>query len=180
MTATGIGPANSAMSSAEPARRECVDALVRQRRDLRRKLFDPTRDEGAIDEIAQPRVLGRLELQHRMALERVEGLKMRLRARGQPSSARLITCRICRPKRRSRRARKRRRGGRSTRSHIPPRRMRARFADRCVGGIGIAEETGVARIEANAAARGVDGRTHGPAFMSLLRIDGSHDCKRGP
>ena len=79
MTATGTGPANSAMSSAEPRSRESVDLLVRQRRDLRLKLFDAARDEGAVDETAQPRVLGRLELEDRMALERVERLKMRLR-----------------------------------------------------------------------------------------------------
>ena len=32
------------------------------------------------------------------------------------------------------------------------------FADRGVGGIGIVEEIGVARVQANAAPRGVDGR----------------------
>ena len=59
--------------------RERVDPLVRQRGDPGPELFDPARDEGAIDEVAQPRVLGRLELEDRMALERVERLKMRLR-----------------------------------------------------------------------------------------------------
>ena len=70
---------------------ERVDPLMRQSLDLRSELFDPARDEGAVDEVAQPCVLRRLELQHRMALERVERLKMRSSTGGQPSASRLIT-----------------------------------------------------------------------------------------
>ena len=51
---------------------------MRQRRDLRPELFDAARDEGAVDEIAQPRVLGRLELQDRMPSSASNGSKMRL------------------------------------------------------------------------------------------------------
>ena len=82
---------------------KCVDPLVRQRRDLRREFFDAARDEGAIDEAPKPRVLGRLELQDRMALKRVERLKMRLRL-GPAQFRATHHVQNCRPKRRSRRS----------------------------------------------------------------------------
>ena len=82
--------------------RESVDPLMRERGDGGRELLDLARDEGAVDEGAQPRVLGRLEFEQRVALERVEGREMRLSARASRVASRLITCRICRPKRRSR------------------------------------------------------------------------------
>ena len=153
MTATGMGPANSAMSSAEPFCGKRVDPLVRQRRDLRREFFDAARDEGAIDEAPEPRVLGRLELQDRMALERVERLKMRLwlgpaqlrathHVQNLPAEAAI--------------AQKRGyvgMGSEAPEAVILPEECRRGFADRGVGAIGIAEEIGVARVEANAAAR---------------------------
>ena len=85
MTATGMGVGELGDELGRAGSRERVDPLVRQRRDLRRELFDAARDEGAVDEVAQPRVLGRLELQDRMPLERVERLKMRLAARASPA-----------------------------------------------------------------------------------------------
>ena len=56
---------------------ECVDPLVRQRGDGGLKLLDLARDEGAVDEASEARVLGRLHFEDRMALERVEGGEMR-------------------------------------------------------------------------------------------------------
>ena len=100
MTATGIGVANSARRSASPSRKS-VDPLMRERGNRRRELFDLTRDEGAVDKGAKPRVLRRLKLEDGVALQRVEGREMRLGLRPAECS-RLITCRICRPKRRSR------------------------------------------------------------------------------
>ena len=50
-------------------RLEPVDQLVGQSVDARRKAFDLPRYEGAIDEIAQARVLGRLEFEQRMAFD---------------------------------------------------------------------------------------------------------------
>ena len=127
MTATGMGPANSAMSSAEPVRanasiRSCANAAI-----WGRKFFDATRDEGAIDEIAQPRVLGRLELQDRVALERIEGLKMRRGLRPGELRATYHVQDLPAKAAIAQQGRKRRRGGRSTRSHTPPRRKRAPF-----------------------------------------------------
>ena len=46
-----------------PLRRESVDQLMRERLDPRRQPFDLTRNEGAIDQAAQPGVLGRFQLQ---------------------------------------------------------------------------------------------------------------------
>ena len=51
---------------------ENVDSLMREASDPRRERLDPARDEGAVDETPQPCVLGRLELENRMAFDRVE------------------------------------------------------------------------------------------------------------
>ncbi len=49
-----------------------VDPLVRQLGDAGRELLDLARNEGAVDESPEPGVLGRLQFEKRMALERVE------------------------------------------------------------------------------------------------------------
>ncbi|RDJ94128.1 hypothetical protein B4Q13_16920 [Lacticaseibacillus rhamnosus] len=43
--------------------------LTMRRGDARRQTLDMARDEGAVDEIAQQRVLGRRELEQRMTLD---------------------------------------------------------------------------------------------------------------
>ena len=54
------------------ALRKAVDQVVGQRLDARPQPLDLPRDEGAVDQRAQPRVDGRLELQHGIGLDRVE------------------------------------------------------------------------------------------------------------
>ncbi len=60
----------------EFARGQGVDQGVRQRGDLGLERGDPARGEGAQDERAQPRVARRFQFQHRMRLDRVEGLQV--------------------------------------------------------------------------------------------------------
>ena len=55
--------------STEPRAANRVDPLMRQRGDPGLEALDLPRNEGAIDERAQSRVLGRLEFEQRMALE---------------------------------------------------------------------------------------------------------------
>ena len=123
ITATGMGLANSATRSAERIARKSRSAHAPAFRSAVRA-FDPARDEGAIDEVAQASVLGRLELEHRMALERIERLKMRSRlAPTPPDSTDALSARTG-----GRAAAPRhRRSARSTRSRSPPRRTPARL-----------------------------------------------------
>jgi len=58
-----------------------VDPLMRKARYVWREFLNLTRHERAIDERPEPCVLGRLEFQKRIALQRVEGLKMAFRRR---------------------------------------------------------------------------------------------------
>ena len=83
---------------------EAVDDLVGQPLDARPQLLDMARDEGPVDQRAQPRVRRRLERQQRIFLGQVEGGRVRLGG-AQPSSSRVATWRISRPKRLSRAAR---------------------------------------------------------------------------
>ncbi len=62
--------------------RKFVDQFVCQRLDAGPQFFDLPRDEGAVDERAQPCVDRRLEFQHRMRLDRVESGKVRAVAVG--------------------------------------------------------------------------------------------------
>ena len=135
--------------------REAVDPLMRQRGDPRPELLDPARDEGAIDEVAQPCVLGRLKLEDRMALERVERLKMGLRlgpAQFRPAhQVRYLAAETA--------VAQQRRDvgveGEAPEAVVLPEEHGRGFVDRGIGAIGIVEETGVARIEAHAAPRDV-------------------------
>ena len=113
---------------------------MRQTRDLGRQFLDPARDEGAIDEIAQPGVLRRLELKHRVALERIERRKMlfclaRASLDDCPAEAAI--------------AQQRCDVGEAREAPEPvllPEEGRRAFADRCVGRVRIIDELWVAGI----------------------------------
>src|SRR6185437_2935350 len=134
-------------------RDERVDPLMRQSFDAGGEPFDPPRDECAIDEIAQPRVLGWLELQHGMSFERVERFEMRpgLTPAGFDRAAEAAV------------AQKRRNVGEAREAPeavVLPEERRRGGADCGVGRIGIVEEFGVARVEAHAALCNVDSQGH--------------------
>ena len=145
-------------------RRERVDPLVRQRGDPGPELFDPARDEGAIDEVAQPRVLGRLELEDRMALERVERRKMRLwlgPAQFRPAHQvrDLATEAAVAQQRRHIGV-----AGEAPEAVVLPEEHGRGCVDRGIGAIGIVEKAGVARVEPHAAPRGVYRWRHGRPY----------------
>ena len=103
------------------ARRELVDQPLGHFGDGGRQPLDLARHEGAVDEGAQPRVLGRLQLQQRMALDGVEIGQMIagaaasrvLRASPNAGSAGRSACRAAAPRPPH--------GRQSTRSRNPPR-----------------------------------------------------------
>ena len=159
---------------AGPPRLRSVDRRMGEFGDARRQPLDLARDESATDERAQARVLGRLEFEQRMALDRVERREMRRGARGQPSSSRVATWRICRPKRRSRssaetsawRAKHRIRNRSQKKTGV----ARANFA---IGGIGVDEKGGIARIQRHAAV--ARRRRSGPLEVRLSQHIGRGD-----
>ena len=133
------------------ARLDRVDPLVRQGCDSRPELLYLARDEGAVDEIAEPRVLGRLNFQDRMALERVELGEMGFGRRpteflpahdvqdlpaetAVPQQSRDVGV-----------------GGEAPEAVILPEEGGRLGADRGVGGVRVVEEGRVARIEAEPA-----------------------------
>ena len=155
ITATGMGLGVLGDQIGGAPRGEGVDPLMRQAFDAGRQAFDPPRDEGAIDEIAQPRVLGRLELQHRVALERVERLKMRFRCARLRFGGRAAEAAVAQQSRHVGEARE------APEAVILPEERGRGLADRRVGRIGIVEEIGVARVEAHAPPGDVDRKRHG-------------------
>ena len=77
MMVIGSGAAKAGSRSTGFAGWKAVDQFVRQRLDARPQPLHLPRDEGAVDQRAQPRVDRRLELQHRVGLDRVEARQMR-------------------------------------------------------------------------------------------------------
>ena len=160
ITATGIGAAKSAIRSAEPLSLESVDLLMRQGRDPRPKGLDPARDEGAVDETPQPCVLGRLELQDRMAFDRIERREMGF---GRRPAERLAAHHMQDLPAEALVAQERRDVSmrcKAPEAVILPEERGRSGADRGISRIGIAEESGVARVQADAAPRGVDDQSH--------------------
>ena len=162
MTATGIGAAKASMRSAEPSRsnasiRSCASAAMRGR-----ELLDLARDEGAVDEVPQPRVLGRLHLEDGMAFERVERGEMGF---GRRPAERLAAHHVQDLAAEALVAQQGRNvgvGGKAPEAIVLPEEGGGSGADRGVGRIRVGEEARIAGIEADAAACGVDDRSHGP------------------
>ena len=77
MMVIGSGAAKAGSRSTGSAGLEAVDQFVGERFDARPKPFDLARDEGAVDQRAQPRVRGRLKLEHGIRFDGIEGCQMR-------------------------------------------------------------------------------------------------------
>ena len=133
---------------------------MRERLDFRRQPLDLSRDEGAIDEAAQTRVLGRLQLQQRMALDGVEWLEVRRRL----GPAQTLAARHMQhlPAEAAIAQQRRHIGvaGEAPEAVALPEEHGSGFADGAIGGIGVLIEFGVSRIELHAAARRVDFKRH--------------------
>ena len=72
MTTAGMGAAKALISSVRAHRLKLVDHLVGEPVDARSQLLDMARDEGAVDEHAEPRVGGRLERQQGVLFGQIE------------------------------------------------------------------------------------------------------------
>ena len=148
---------------------EGVDPLVGERGDAGCELLHLARDEGAVDEVSEAGVLGRLHLENRMALERVEGGEMRLRRR---PAERLAGRDVKDLPAEAPVAQQRRHVG--VRREAPETVVLPEEGGRCrpdggVGRIRVVEEGRVARIEADPAAPGVDYGDHRPATADFCR-----------
>ena len=153
--------------------REGVDPRMRQAFDLRLELFDPPRDEGAVDEVAQPRVreAARAPASNGARARRTAQDAVSNRAEP-PSADRPAEAPVAQQRRDIGEARE------APEAVILPEERRRGLADRCVGGIGIVEEIGVARVEAHAPPRDVDGRSHGPVLSPTDRRPQRHRARR--
>ena len=162
MTATGIGAANSSMRSAAPRASNASIRSCASCGDAGRELLDLARDEGAVDEIPEPGVLGRLQFEKRMALERVERGEMGFGRRPAELLAAHHMEDLPAEALVAQQGGNVGMGGEAPETVILPEEDGRFGADRGVGGIRIVEEGRIARIEADAAALGVDDGSHGP------------------
>ncbi len=168
MTATGMGAAKASISSAAPSRatasiRSCASAAMRG------ASFSTWRETKArltrfLSLVCSGGSISRIEWRSSAS----NGLRCAFGA-GQPSSSRLITMQDLAAE--ALVAQQRRDVGVSRKAPeavVLPEEDGRSGADRGVGRIGIVDEGGIARVEADAAARGVEGQGHG---VDVIRAD---------
>ena len=148
--------------------REGVDPRMGERGDAGRELLDLAGDEGAIDEVSEPRVLGRLHFQDRAALERVERRQMGLRRR----PAEFVAAHDMQDLAAEAAVAQQRRDvgvrGKAPKTVVLPEEDGRGGADRGIGRIRVVEEGGIAGIEADAPAAGVDDGGHGTKPLTAI------------
>ena len=169
MIATGMGVANSSMRSAAPL---ASKASIRSWASaaMRGPSFSTWRETKArLIEIAEPRVLGRLHLQDRMALDRVERREMGFGRR----PAELLAAHHVQDLPAEAPVAQQRRHvgvrGEAPEAVVLPEEDGRCGADRGVGRVRVVEEGGIARIEADAARRVDDRRAWVEPYQISVR-----------